>query len=471
MYNGNKSTFSKIASSLMKLVGYFLMLGLISCGGGGGGSDSTSASSSSDVLVGKFVDAPTAGVSYTCGTQSGKTDSNGNFNYQSGQSCTFSIGNVTIGAMDSVPTDKVVTPYDLVGVSRNSKIDPHAIGIAQFLQSIDDGSSSGSLNINASTQTKLSSVTTQNLSNDRSKVKTTSLTQLITDGGATSLVDRTTASQTMESYLTSINLNRTIKVSNNKLPEPSSSSRFQYLYRYGWQNTDQYALKVWCDMNGAPPSCTPTYYIDGCRSYNGSCTKTNSYEQIADNNSGYVYRAYPIKPTTTFTAKYLGLGVGGGIPDFVKIYNSHTASWSNSYTPSSGEVPNTLLATSTSFDIFYSGTKLDASGNSYTRHPGTSDKAPGFQSYLGSSGVSIQANQIYWIVVKYSDTGVRNEKCIDHIGPNQFTMPSDFSSDILLHYGSSTGNGYAYALMSTDGVNWEPADMISGGVCNTFLAN
>ena len=66
----------------------FVASTLIACGGGGGGSSSGSTSSSSDVLVGKFVDAPTAGVSYTCGSQSGKTDSNGNFNYQSGQSCT-----------------------------------------------------------------------------------------------------------------------------------------------------------------------------------------------------------------------------------------------------------------------------------------------------------------------------------------------------------------------------------------------
>jgi hypothetical protein len=134
-------------------------------------------------------------------------------------------------------------------------------------------------------------------------------------------------------------------------------------------------------------------------------------------------------------------------------------------------MPNNLLATSTAFDIFYAGTKLDSSGNSFSRHPGASEKAPGFQAYLGSSGVTIQANNIYWIVVKYSDAGVRNEKCLDHIGPNQFTMPSDFTTDNLLHYGSTTGNGYAFMLMSTDGVSWEPADMISGGICNTFLAD
>lgn len=450
---------------------------LVGCGGGGGGGSADTSGggdgsgSGGAVLVGSLLDAPTAGVSYVCGNQRGKTDSNGRFNYQSGQSCTFSVGNVTIGSMDTVPEDKVVTPYDLVNVSRLSKIDANAIGIAQFLQSVDDGSQSGALTISASTETNLSSVSQQNLATDRSKVKNNALTQLSTTAGSSSFVDRDTASQRMESYLDSINLDRTKRVVSARLPRPSSNSRFQYLYRYGWQTSDQYGLLNWCDMNGNPPNCTPTYYIDGCRSYNGSCTRTNNYEQIADTSSGYVYRAYPIRPTTSFTAKYLGLGVGGGLPDFVKIYDSHSGSWSNSYTPSSGEMPNNLLATSTAFDVFYSGAKQDSNGNSFSRHPGANDKAPGFQAYLGSTGVTIQANNIYWIVVKYSDAGVRNEKCIDHIGPNQFTMPSDFTTDTLLHYGSTTGNGYAFMLMSTDGVSWEPADMISGGICNTFLAD
>lgn len=441
---------------------------LIGCGGGGGGGG---GGASEAVLVGTLVDAPTAGVSYVCGSQRGKTEANGRFNYQSGQSCTFSVGNVTLGQMDTVPEDTLVTPYDLVNVSRLSKIDPNAVGIAQFLQSIDDGSDAGVLTINSSVESSLNSVSQQNLSTDRSTVRNNALTQLANTAGSNTFIDRDTASQRMETYLNGINLDRSKRVNSSRLPLPSSSSRFQYLYRYGWQTSDQYGLLSWCDMNGNPPNCTPTHYIDGCRSYNGSCTRTNSYEQIADTASGYVYRAYPIKPNTSFTAKYLGLGVGGSVPDFVKIYDSHSGSWSNSYTPSSGEMPNNLLTTSTAFDIFYTGTKSDSTGNSFSRHPGASDKAPGFQAYLGSSGVTIQANNVYWIVVKYSDAGVRNEKCLDHIGPNQFTMPSDFTTDTLLHYGSATGNGYAFMLMSTDGVSWEPADMISGGICNTFLAD
>lgn len=122
-------------------------LALVGCGGGGssdvsgGGSSNVSGGAGGDsvaVLVGTLVDAPTAGVSYVCGSQRGKTDSSGRFNFESGQSCTFSVGKVTLGQMDAVPEDTLVTPYDLVNVSRLSKIDPNAVGIAQFLQSIDE---------------------------------------------------------------------------------------------------------------------------------------------------------------------------------------------------------------------------------------------------------------------------------------------------------------------------------------------
>jgi hypothetical protein len=462
------------------------LLALTACGGGSSSGDASSSNttssdntnSSSDptvssnaVLVGKLIDAPTAGVSYVCGNQRGKTDLNGNFNFENNKSCTFSIGKVTLGSMSLVPSDKNVTPYDLVNVSRLSKIDPYATGIAQLLQNLDDKTKSGVLTINADTERNFANLAEKNLSVNRDSVKSATINQLIISAGSSNLIDRATALQNMESYLDSIRIDRAVRVKKNDVVLPSAESRFQYLYRYGWQKTDEYALKVWCDMNGNPPNCTPTYYIDGCRSYNGVCTKTNSFEQIADESSGYVYRAYPIKPDKDFTARYLGLGIGGGLPEFIKIYSSQTINWSNSYTPSSGEGPNALLATSTMFDVYFYGSKLDYSGKSHERHPGANDKSPGFQAYLGQNGVSIEANKIYWLVVKYADTNIRNEKCLDHIGPNQFTMPSSFSTDTLLQYGTSTGNGFAYFLMSKDGVSWEPADMLSGGVCNTFLAD
>jgi hypothetical protein len=227
----------RLFSSLIVAVGV-----LSACGGGGGGGGGGTAgaggggggggTSGGNTLVGTLVDAPTAGVSYVCGSQRGKTDASGRFNYESGQSCTFSVGNVTLGSMNAVPDDTLVTPYDLVNVSRLSTIDPNALGIAQFLQSVDDGSQSGALTISPTTEATLNTVSQQNLATDRSKVRANALTQLTTNAGASSFVDRDTASQRMESYLSGINLDRSKRVNSARLPQPSGSSRFQYLYRY-----------------------------------------------------------------------------------------------------------------------------------------------------------------------------------------------------------------------------------------------
>lgn len=108
--------------------------------------------------------------------------------------------------MDTVPEDTHVTPYDLVNVSRLSKIDPHVVEIAQFLQSIDDGSTPTVLIINSSFEASLNSVSQQNLSTDRSRVRNNSLTQLTDIAASNAFIDRDTASQRMDAYLNSINL-------------------------------------------------------------------------------------------------------------------------------------------------------------------------------------------------------------------------------------------------------------------------
>ena len=69
--------------------------------------------------------------------------------------CTFKVGNVTVGTLSSVPTDNIVTPQDLAGVIRSATSSPAALAIAQFLQSLDDGSGSGVINIPAAVTTAL----------------------------------------------------------------------------------------------------------------------------------------------------------------------------------------------------------------------------------------------------------------------------------------------------------------------------
>ena len=72
--------------------GVISALGLLQgCGGGGG-------SSSPRVLSGVFLDAKVAGLAYRTESQSGTTDADGRFSYLPGETVTFSLGSLELGA-------------------------------------------------------------------------------------------------------------------------------------------------------------------------------------------------------------------------------------------------------------------------------------------------------------------------------------------------------------------------------------
>ncbi len=110
--------------------------------------------------VGRFIDEPVGGLTYSCGslinTTAGTTNKLGQFEYYPGKSCTFSVGKVTVGTVSSVPNDGNVTPQDIAGVQRTATNDPTVAVIAQFLQSLNDGTVSGAINISSSTTASLS---------------------------------------------------------------------------------------------------------------------------------------------------------------------------------------------------------------------------------------------------------------------------------------------------------------------------
>jgi hypothetical protein len=68
---------------IINVLSYAALLALTACGGGSGRTQQ----------VGQFIDDPVAGLSYSCvdasQTTAGITDSQGNFNYLPGQTCTF----------------------------------------------------------------------------------------------------------------------------------------------------------------------------------------------------------------------------------------------------------------------------------------------------------------------------------------------------------------------------------------------
>jgi len=176
----------------------FLLI-LSGCGGGGGGSATQ---------VGQFIDDPVGGLTYSCvsagSTQTikGTTDSDGHFNYIPGQTCTFKVGNVTLGSLSGIPADGKVTPQDVAGVSRAATAAPSALAIAQFLQSLNDGTSNGKIVIPAATTTALNNVAAVTLVSSTGAISQADLQTVVALAGKT-LVSATTAQSALDTQISS----------------------------------------------------------------------------------------------------------------------------------------------------------------------------------------------------------------------------------------------------------------------------
>ena len=171
----------------------FLVAG---CGGGGG----TTVPS-----IGYVIDSPVAGLTYTCGVLTGTTGSDGSFHYDAGTGCSFTVGKVTVGTIAAIPSDGVVTPHDLAGVSRADALNSNAISVAQFLQSLDDGAQSTHINIPASVVAALANVAPTSVIPSAlapAQIQTQLATLVSTaTGGARTLVSAGVAAANLNTYL------------------------------------------------------------------------------------------------------------------------------------------------------------------------------------------------------------------------------------------------------------------------------
>ena len=100
-----------------------------------------------------FIDDKVSGVKYVNGTNSGFTDANGQFPYTSG-TVEFYLGDIKLGSLSSIPTDKNVFIQDILGIDRtdtsNAKVlkipgpykntfkNPKLIEAAQYYKVIKD---------------------------------------------------------------------------------------------------------------------------------------------------------------------------------------------------------------------------------------------------------------------------------------------------------------------------------------------
>ena len=131
--------------AFLKLTGLSILilvsLGLLTaCGGGGGGG----GGDASNIYTGQYIDSPVQGLDYVTATQSGTTDSQGNFRYEAGEEITFSIGDVVLG---TTYAKSIITPLDLVAGAAD-ETDPTVTNILRLLQSLDvDGNPDNTITI------------------------------------------------------------------------------------------------------------------------------------------------------------------------------------------------------------------------------------------------------------------------------------------------------------------------------------
>lgn len=117
-----------------KCVG-FLALGITACGGSnnsGGGNTQNPPPPPPQTLTGVFVDGPVENLRYETQTQSGYTNSEGEFTYLEGENVAFFVGDIAIGEADAAAE---ISPFDLVGMAAPTT----APEIVQVRRQLGDG--------------------------------------------------------------------------------------------------------------------------------------------------------------------------------------------------------------------------------------------------------------------------------------------------------------------------------------------
>jgi len=127
--------------------------------GCGGGSSSNSVDTIDTILTGVFVDSAVEGVSYSTSTQSGTTNSAGEFSYLNGEQVTFSIGATLLPSVNGAPQ---VSPVEM---AEGSSSPPNTTtNIARLLQSLDvDGNPDNGITISSEAEANAALINFDNL--------------------------------------------------------------------------------------------------------------------------------------------------------------------------------------------------------------------------------------------------------------------------------------------------------------------
>jgi hypothetical protein len=147
-YQVKRTPFKNSALLIMVLL-------LTACGSDDSAPIVDSAPADQTLLTGVFVDSAVEGLYYETATQSGTTNSLGEYNYLLGETVTFSIGAIVLGA---APASGVVTPLSLVP-DATSADDVKVNNIVRLLLSLDsDGDPDNGISISSDITTAATDV-------------------------------------------------------------------------------------------------------------------------------------------------------------------------------------------------------------------------------------------------------------------------------------------------------------------------
>lgn len=119
----------------------FSSLLISACGGDGGNSSPTA-------LVGVFEDSLVSGLYFETKSRSGTTNTSGEYTYLSGETITFSVGDVILG---SASAGALITPLDLVAGATNAT-NQQVTNIVRLLLTLDsDGNPDNGISISTTT--------------------------------------------------------------------------------------------------------------------------------------------------------------------------------------------------------------------------------------------------------------------------------------------------------------------------------
>jgi hypothetical protein len=150
----------------------------------GCGSDSTTKEVITDIIpdptpetyTGVFLDSAVSGLNYITASQSGTTNDKGEFNFQTDELITFSIGGIQL---PTVTANLYLTPLELFDTTSIS--DPKVINLLRLLQSLDtDGDATNGIEISDAVHQLAAEMTLDFSASDFEQLTA----ELISDNGA-----------------------------------------------------------------------------------------------------------------------------------------------------------------------------------------------------------------------------------------------------------------------------------------------